>query len=169
MSKISYSVVMMFILFSVIFIGCGKNTNEKFEQAAHLQETGKYPESIAVLNDLKNSEIDTVAAKARLSIGKLYQMQITPQITNNALLDSAIVAYTSCYSKYPKTKFAEEALFLSGFINANDLKNYSKATELYNKFLESYPKSPYAEAVRQELEVMGLTPEEILNRKLAVK
>jgi len=169
MIKISYSFAMMFILVSITFIGCGKNENEKFQQAVTLQQTGKYPEAISVLSMLKDSKTDTVAAKALLSIGKLYQMQITPQITGNALLDSALVAYTSCYSKYPKTKFAEESLFLSGFVNANDLKNYSKATELYNKFLESYPKSPYAEAVKQELEVMGLTPEEILNRKIAVK
>ncbi len=169
MIKISSSVVMIFILVSITFIGCGKNENEKFQQAATLQQTGKYPEAISVLTELKDSEVDTIAAKARLSIGKLYQMQITPQMVGNSLLDSALVAYGSCYTDYPKTKFAEEALFLSGFVNANDLQNFTKATELYNKFLESYPKSPYAEAVKQELEVMGLTPEEILNRKIAVK
>jgi TolA-binding protein len=68
------------------------------------------------------------------------------------------------YEKYPDSEEAPKSLFMSGFILANDLMLYDKATSSYNLFLEKYPSHPLAVSAKEELDNMGLSPEEILKR-----
>ena len=47
---------------------------------------------------------------------------------------------------------------------ADDLMKYDEATSSYNLFLEKYPSHPLAVSAKEELDNMGLSPEEILKR-----
>jgi len=56
---------------------------------------------------------------------------------------------------------------MAGFILANDLNMYNEATEAYNLFMETFPKHELAASAKEELDNMGLTPEEILQKNIA--
>ena len=58
-------------------------------------------------------------------------------------------------------------LFMAGFVQANDLHDYDAASETYNLFLKTYPDHELATSAKEELDNMGLTPEEILKKNLA--
>lgn len=64
-------------------------------------------------------------------------------------------------SKYGGGKYAAQATFMVGYINANELKNFEKAREYYNLFLERYPNDDLATAAKYELENMGKSPDEL--------
>jgi hypothetical protein len=51
---------------------------------------------------------------------------------------------------------------LVAFVYDNHLHLPSKATTQYNKVIELYPESPWAEQSRQALRLVGKTDEEIL-------
>jgi TolA-binding protein len=82
-------------------------------------------------------------------------------------LEKAIELFKKLYNEYPKSSFAPSGLFMAGFINANELKNYNEATRLYKQFLMEYPDDELAASAQAELENMGLTPEEILMKNMA--
>lgn len=54
------------------------------------------------------------------------------------------------------------ALFMLGFIHANEIHNYEKAKEYYQKFLELYPNSELAVSAKFELENLGKEPQKII-------
>jgi len=56
---------------------------------------------------------------------------------------------------------------MAGFIYANELQNYKEAEILYKQFLNEYPDNELAPSARAELENLGLSPEEILEKNLA--
>ena len=75
--------------------------------------------------------------------------------------------FVSVADKYPKSEQAPQSLFMAGFIYANELKNYDEAIKTYKLFLEKYPDNQLASSAKDELDNMGLTPEEILKKKIA--
>jgi hypothetical protein len=56
---------------------------------------------------------------------------------------------------------------MSGFVLANELNDYEQATETYNLFLDKFPNHDLATSAKEEVENMGLSPEEILKKNLA--
>ena len=56
---------------------------------------------------------------------------------------------------------------MAGFISANELNNFDEATSIYKQFLKEYPDNELAASAQAELDNMGLSPEEILQKKLA--
>lgn len=72
--------------------------------------------------------------------------------------------FREVFDKYPNSEKAPTALFLSGFILANNLMNFESATSTYNLFLEKYPKHELAASARVELDNMGLSPDQILQK-----
>jgi hypothetical protein len=56
---------------------------------------------------------------------------------------------------------------MAGFIYANELQNYKEAEALYKQFLSEYPENELAPSAQAELDNLGLSPEEILQKNLA--
>ena len=56
---------------------------------------------------------------------------------------------------------------MAGFVQSNELHDYDGATETYNSFLKVFPDHELAASAKEELNNMGLTPEEILEKNLA--
>jgi outer membrane protein assembly factor BamD (BamD/ComL family) len=54
---------------------------------------------------------------------------------------------------------------MAGFIQGNDLKKYQESTATYTLFLQKYPQSDMAPAAKDEINYMGLTPEQIIAKK----
>lgn len=63
--------------------------------------------------------------------------------------------FQNILDKYPDGKFASNAMFMVGFINANYTQNYDKAREYYTKFLEKYPDHELADDAEYEIEHLG--------------
>ena len=56
---------------------------------------------------------------------------------------------------YPEGEHADEAQFMIGFIQAEELNNYDAARNALNRMLEHYPASELAESAHWMLENMG--------------
>ncbi len=63
--------------------------------------------------------------------------------------------YTELVFSYPEGEHADEAQFMIGFIQAEELKNYDAARNALTRMLEHYPNSELAESARWMLENMG--------------
>ena len=53
--------------------------------------------------------------------------------------DLAIENFKGIAENYPQGKHHAEALFMLGFINANDIKNLDEAKKYYTEFVQKYP------------------------------
>jgi TolA-binding protein len=67
--------------------------------------------------------------------------------------------------KYPKTNFAEEALFLQALTYENNMNDLAQAKEKYELFLKSYPKAELANEAKLAIENLGKSPEEIIESR----
>ncbi len=166
------NLLLLNILFMVIlfFSGCSKSEQTYWDEAINNQKTGKYKEAAASYLELaeKYPKSDK-AVKALFEAAKIYQVKMIKGIEPKQSLQKAIEFYNKIYNEYSETPEAPKALFMRGFIESNELQNYDAAKQSYNLFLQKYPNHEMAASVRAELETIGLTPEEILNRNAQVK
>ncbi len=58
---------------------------------------------------------------------------------------------------------------MAGFILANELNKTEEAKVIYEEFLKKYPDNQLAGSVKLELESIGKSPEEILQKKIESK
>jgi len=79
-------------------------------------------------------------------------------------MNKSIESFKKIFEKYPQNKYAPVSLFMSGFVQANELQNYDEATKAYNLFLQKYPDHELAKSAKEELDNMGLSPEDILKK-----
>ncbi len=75
----------------------------------------------------------------------------------------ALSLYQQIGMHFSETKIAAQAAFLYAYILANEIKNYEMAKKAYYAFIQKYPNHPLVEAAKQELQVLGKSPEEILD------
>ena len=99
---------------------------------------------------------DSLSAGYLFKLGMLYQKQRN--------FKEAIDAFDKVYTDYPTTGYSRNAVFLQGFLYANELNNLDKAKEKYELYLEKYsgidPKM--TSDVQMELQNLGKSPDEIL-------
>ncbi|MFO7444826.1 MAG: tetratricopeptide repeat protein [Ignavibacteriaceae bacterium] len=157
-----------FLAFAVIVIaGCNTKKDSDYKTAAeeHIKN-GNVPEAIVTYDNLvKEFPESKLAPTAIYEKAALYQNRLVKNLSPRESLEKASKIYREVYEKYPDSEEAPKSLFMSGFILANELKKFREATETYNLFLSKYPEDKLAVAARQELDNMGLTPEEIINKK----
>ena len=67
----------------------------------------------------------------------------------------AVESYKKLVKKFPDGENHRIAVFLAGFIYANNLKEYDKAGEYYKMFLEEYPNDSLAFYAQFELDNLG--------------
>ena len=87
---------------------------------------------------------------------------IAAEKNNVQLHEEAIQLFEKIISTYPKNHYAEESMFLIGFVYENHLNNAEKAKYAYEKFLQQYPNSELAEDAKKAITYLGKSPEEVL-------
>ena len=97
---------------------------------------------------------DTLAAMPLYRAGEVVRALNDPQ--------RAAQIYEQVHNNYPSYSKAPEALFMLAFTYDEDLKQYDKARETYEKFLELYPDNIFAESTPMLLENLGKSQEEML-------
>jgi TolA-binding protein len=159
----------IFILFvsSLLFISCSKPTDQDYmKKASESIKENKVSDAVqdyqSLLKEYPNSKL---APQALRELAMLYQNKMVKDVSETESLTKAAELYKSVFDKYPDSDIAPPSLFMSGFIEANDLRHYDKATAIYKTFLEKYPKHQLAASATEELKYMGLTPEQILQKK----
>ncbi len=164
MKKIFY-----FLLLGLVLNSCSTKKDTDYKTAAedHLQK-GNVPEAITAYEDLmKEFPESKLAPEAQYKIATIYQNKLVKNLSDKESLRKAAETFKLVYEKYPESKEAPMALFMSAFIQANELKQFDEATKTYNLFLAKYPNHELTSSAREELENMGLSPEEILRKKEA--
>lgn len=73
----------------------------------------------------------------------------------NQDLEVAVENFKGLVEYYPESKYNAEALFMLGFINANDVKDFDNAQKYYSEFLKKYPDHELAFSAKYELENLG--------------
>jgi TolA-binding protein len=164
--------ILFLLALTVLLFGCAKKKSAaEYMQVAKIGiEQKKIAETIKAYETLV-SELpgDSLAPEALYQLGTIYQNKMAPDFKETESMEKAVSVFKSVCDKYPDSKQAQISLFMAGFIQANDLKKYQDATATYNLFLQKYPKSDMASAARDELNNMGLTPEQIIAKKELTK
>ena len=93
-----------------------------------------------------DTELYTMAGKARVE----------------GAFDDAIDYLDEILENFPDSDLAPHSLFLTGYLYANDLEDFTKASEYYERFLAKYPDHDMAASARWEIANLGKDPEEIL-------
>jgi TolA-binding protein len=159
------------LISSMLIISCSKTTDQDYlTQAQKSLSENKVDQAIKSIESLLSDYPDSkLAPKALSQLASIYQNQLVKNINPNESFRLAQKYFTEVYEKYPTSEEAPKSLFLCGFILSNNLRNYDEATTHYKLFLSKYPDHPLAVSAQEELDNMGLTPEEILKRTETAK
>ena len=162
---------LLLVIMALLIISCSKTSDKEYlDQAKKLLDEKKTTEAVTSLETLVNEYPESeIAPQALVQLAQIYQNQLDKNIKPKESFEKAEEYFMQVYEKYPDSEEAPKALLMSGFILANDLQNYDKATASYNLFLEKYPLHPLAVSAKEELDNVGLTPEESLKRTETVK
>lgn len=160
-----------FLFILLVISGCSKKTeNEYMNMAADSWKKNNIPEAVKAYEAIvAEYPTGSMAPKALMELGKLYQYKVDKRITEKEGLAKAIDCFKKITEKYPKSDEAPLALFMTAFIQANELKEYAEATINYKLFLQKYPDHTMSQNAKDELETMGMTPDQILNKKISTE
>ncbi|MBI9073403.1 MAG: tetratricopeptide repeat protein [Melioribacteraceae bacterium] len=154
------------LLAALVLINCtSKNDKDYYDSAKSKIEAKKYSEALTEFETLlKEFPESTYKAEVILEIGKLYHGKVNKEISELESYNRAVTNYLKVYTEYPKYEGSAKALFMSGFILANEIKNLDSAKATYKLFLEKYPNDNLAPSVQSELDNLGMDPDEILQK-----
>lgn len=158
----------LIVLFLGLLVSCGKTSDEEYlAEAQENIKQEKVAEAIISYETLvKEYPESKHAPEALFQIATIYQNQKVKNINREDSFEKADSIFKAIVEKYPDSEKAPVALFMAGFVEANELNNYDEATKTYNLFLEIYPDHELASSANEELENMGLSPEEILKKNV---
>ncbi|MEJ5263384.1 MAG: hypothetical protein WHT45_11925 [Ignavibacterium sp.] len=151
----------------LLLISCSKSFEEDFNNASKLLKENKIEEAIAEFEKIAQSNDEKYSPEALAQLASIYQGKLDKNLSAEESAKKSQFYFRTIYDKYPNNPLAPKALFMSAFILANELNKYDDATKEYNLFLEKFPDHELAASAKQELEFIGLSPEEILKRKMA--
>jgi len=97
--------------------------------------------------------LSVVSCGKKLSEAEYYQKATTAYSAKD--VKAAVDNFEKLIANYPKGENYSRALFMLGYINANDLKKYDDAKKYYNEFIQKFPNDSLAKAARYEIETMG--------------
>lgn len=169
------SYLVFLIIIGVFLISCSSENEKDLMSKAQTQlREGSYAEALSSLEKITNEFPKTSeAGTAFLEMAKLYQGRAIKNVDDKESFLKAVEYYQVVYNEYPDLKnndgdlVAPGALFMCGFLLANEINDIETAEKTYNLFLEKYPDHELAGSAKVELENLGLTPEEILLKAMA--
>jgi TolA-binding protein len=158
------------LIILLLLVGCSSKKSEKelFDEAQKNLKEDKIPEAIMAFEELVSGYSESELAPEALSqLASIYQNKLVKNLSEKENLEKAVTFFKKIHDEYPESSYAPTGLFMAGFINANELKNYKEAAALYNQFLQEYPDDELATSAQAELDNMGLSPEDILKKNMA--
>ena len=162
-------VILIFVSFVIVLTSCStKNEKDLMKQAQDELKNNNYSAAIEILEQITTDFPETQeAGEAYIEMAKLYQGRAIVGVTETESYLKAVQYYTKVFEEYPDLEEAPGALFMCGFLQANELNDLTAAENSYKLFLEKYPDHELAPSAQSELDNLGLTPEEILQKATA--
>lgn len=159
-----------FFLLIMIFTACNSETDKSlFESAGAMYKAKNYADAAneyeKLLTQFPNS---SYSEDCYFALAGIYQMEKIPNLKKEDSMSKAVEYFQKYYAKFPNKERTPKVLFMIGFIRANELKDYDSARIAYNEFLQKYSGHELASSVKLELENLGKTPEQILQKNNAV-
>ena len=161
-------VLSVFITIIFLLAGCSKTSDKGYmDKATENAKNENYSEALSSYEKLIEEYPDSkLAPEALVKEAALYHDNKVKNLSKEESIKKSAEIFKSVADKYPKSEQAPQSLFMAGFIYANELKDYDAATKVYQLFLEKYPDNELASSAKDELDNMGLTPEQILKKKM---
>ncbi len=159
-------ILLIIVAIGFIQFGCSKKTDEEYMRNATTEvKQNNILMAVKSFQDLiKNYPNSPKVPDAMFQLATIYQNKMLKTLQSRESLQKAADMFRSIYDKYPTIKSAPKALFMSGFIQSNDLQEYNEATETFKLFLKKFPNSELVQSVKEELDNMGLSPAEVLQK-----
>jgi tetratricopeptide (TPR) repeat protein len=169
------------ILSALIFIACGNQNSSKDPISfAAEQRRANLKVRIDSLEKVLQAKTEIFDRESALKLVQSYQdyynQNTSDTIAGEYLFRAASMSVTlkkpqqainqlsTYYDVYKTASRRPEALYLIGFIYDNEVKNSDKAKEYYNRVIEVFPESMWAEQAKGALNFVGLTDEEIISK-----
>ncbi len=155
------------VLSAIVLTGCSKKADTDYLKSAEENyNNNKFEEAVSDYeNFVKDNPQSEKAPEALTKLASLYQNKMVKGLSPNESLEKAVNIYRQVFDEYPNSSQAPTALFMSAFVLANELQKYHRAEVTYQLFLQKFPNHELASSAREELNNLGLTPEEILRKK----
>ena len=81
--------------------------------------------------------------------------KLATEAFNKQKYQTSILNFKNIVEYYPEGKRSSEALFMLGYINANNTKNLKEAEKYYKLFIEKYPDNELTDDAQYELKHLG--------------
>lgn len=162
-------IILLMVTFSIIFVACsGENEKDLMSSAKTKIQDKLYADALVDFEKIVNNFPETdEAGLAYLEMAKLYQGRAIKTLSEKESYIKAVEYYQVVSNEYSHIEEAPGALFMSGFLLANEIRDLDNAKITYESFLSKYPDHELAASAQSELDNLGLTPEEILERAVA--
>lgn len=161
--------ITIMVLSAMVYVGCSIGPSKErlayeidqleAELTESYNQTGRSQATLDTSARLRDAYIryadswksDSLAAEY-LFQAAMIDADIREDVSNGLQYLERIVA------EYPDHPIHSKTLFLIGFTYAEQLSQFDKAREAYEKYLEMYPDGEMATSVRIELDNLGLRP-----------
>ena len=172
-----------FMLLAVVLFSCNSANEEvKPEITANPteEEYEKLSDKIVELEEIVDADVDRKEMKARKQLliayanfaNNFHEDEKAPEyLFRGAKLANelgkprrAIEYLTNLHDGYPSFDKRTEAAFLVGFIYENVLNDKELAQKAYEKVIEFYPDSKWAEEAKNSIQLLYLTDEEKIRK-----
>jgi tetratricopeptide (TPR) repeat protein len=172
MRRISLFLIMGLIIAGMSACGTDSEPNEVTQLEAQLQAaydaetldpaqiralSGKLGNALLVRADAHPEADQTPEDLFRAA--ELYEQDINQ-------IEQALTVYARLIEAHPQHERAADALFKQGYIYHNVLQDLPKAETAYRSFLQQYPTHNLAPSAQEELNFLGVSPEEWLRTKM---
>ncbi|MFA7289993.1 MAG: tetratricopeptide repeat protein [Melioribacteraceae bacterium] len=158
--------LMIIVLIAFVFTACNSKPADQYNAEAKKEvEQKNYSKAVKIYDELAEEHSGSKdASEALLEIAKIYHSHLIDSLDEKTSYKKAFSYYEKIYLEYQSSQEAPNALFMAAFLQGNELNNPEEAKKLYKQFIETYPNSEMVNSAKMELENVGLTPEEILEK-----
>lgn len=111
-------------------------------------------------------EYYNTSGKDTISLNYLFEAANLAQVLGK--YQKAVDLFINFHDGFPASHRCDEAVFNIAYIYDEKLKNAEKATTYYNKVIELYPNSLWAEEAKAALHFVGLSDEETIKKLEAI-
>lgn len=159
--------ILTIIIISLLIAGCSQRDAESYLKSAEENlKNSKFREAVLDYeNFLKLEPQNQKAVEVLVHLASIYHTHSIKDISLKESFEKAAGYYRKVFENFPDSSQAPKSLFMAGFIYANELKKYHQAEVIYNLFLHKYPQHELAASAKEELNNLGLAPDEILKKK----